>query len=74
MGTMRVMDQSKGDFEVAWDEGDESSVENARNAFGDLRRKGFNVFRMTDGAKGEQMRDFDASAGKMLAIPPIAGG
>lgn len=74
MGTMRVMDQKHGDFEVAWDADDETSVENARQTFTDLRAKGFNLFRMKSGAKGDQIREFDSEAEKMLAIPPIAGG
>jgi hypothetical protein len=76
MGIMRVMDQKHGDFEIAWDPEDETSVENAKKAFADLKAKRFNLFRMESGAKGEQLRDFDPKAedGRMLAIPPMAGG
>lgn len=71
---MRVMDKS-GDTRVIWDPDNEDEVAQARKTFDDLRSKRFVAFRVGEGGrKGEQIREFDASAEKLILAPPMAGG
>lgn len=75
MGELAVMGQ-KGDTKIIWNPRDEDEVENARKTWdrlvGKRRFLGFRVKR--DGDKGEQIREFDPEAAKLIIVPPMAGG
>lgn len=72
---MAVMGRS-GDTKVIWDSNNQDEVENARRTFDDLvGKKRYLAFAVKrDGEKGEQVREFDAQAGKLILVPPMRGG
>ena len=65
-----------GDTKIIWDSDQDAEVENARRTFDELRGKGYLAFRVRDddAAKGDQIREFDADAEKMILSPPMQGG
>jgi|GEM_PF-2936123 hypothetical protein len=73
-GEIAVMGM-EGDVKTIWNPQNTDEVENARDTFAKMRAKGYLAFRVTgDGNQGEQIREFDAAAGKMIMVPPMAGG
>lgn len=75
MGELSIMGRP-GDTRIMWNPRDRDEVENARRAWDDLvRNKRFLGFRVKrDGEKGEQVREFDPEASKLIIVPPMAGG
>jgi hypothetical protein len=65
-----------GDIKKVWNAANRDEVEDARRSFDDLvKKKKYLAFKVTgSGDKGEQIREFDAEAGKMILVPPVAGG
>lgn len=75
MGEMAVLDRVKGDTKVIWDADRPEEVEAARAQFDTLTAKGYAAFRVTErGRKGEQIRQFDAAAEKIILAPQLVGG
>jgi folate-dependent tRNA-U54 methylase TrmFO/GidA len=75
-GVMEIMDRT-GDTKKIWDPTKPVEVEDARRTFNDLKKKGYAAFQVRDdddGTAGEQMRDFDPNAGRMIMRPPMQGG
>ncbi len=72
---LAVLDSS-GDTKTIWDPNNEDEVEVAREMFKSLKKKGYLIYRAEgkEGRKGEQMKEFDAFAEKMIAVPAIVGG
>lgn len=73
---MAVMGRD-GDTKKVWDRTKPDEVEDAKRTFDFLvREKRYVAFHVTgkDGDKGEQMREFDPSAGRMILVPALAGG
>lgn len=71
-----VMDKS-GDTKIMWDRNNQDEVKIAKQAFEELTKtKKFVAFYVTDkdGTKGEQMREFDPRAERVIFVPPMAGG
>jgi hypothetical protein len=69
-----VLDRS-GDTKIMWSKSSDPEVENARKTFDDLRKKGYVAYRTAkEGDRGEVMRTFDATAERMILVPPMAGG
>lgn len=66
----------KGDTKHMWNKDNEVEVDAARALFTTLRKKGYLVYRATgnDGVKGEMMTEFDPSAERIIASPPLVGG
>lgn len=75
MGEMRILGK-RGDTRVIWNTANDDEVKAAERQFKDLvKKKGFVAFRvLKDGSQGERVRDFDPQAGKLIIIPPMAGG
>lgn len=74
MGELVQLDHT-GDTKTIWDSENEAEVDAARATFDALRKKGYLVYTVKkDGEKGTQMNKFDPEAGKMIAVPPMAGG
>ena len=78
MGEMAVMDRS-GDTKIIWSRDNADEVEMARKQFAEYRRKGFAAFRVIGkgenrGDKGEQIHEFDATAERIIFVPPMVGG
>lgn len=65
-----------GDTKHMWDKNNEVEVEAARTLYKSLTKKGYRAFRVQgkDGDRGEQMTDFDASAERVIMVPPMQGG
>jgi hypothetical protein len=65
-----------GDTKIIWDPENEAEVESARRTFSDLvGARRFLAFRVAgEGRKGEQIREFDPDAEKLVITPPMAGG
>lgn len=72
---LQVMDPS-GDTRHIWDRTKEAEVSAIKTLWNELKKKGYMFYRVLgrDGDKGEQMRDFDPTAERMIAAPPMVGG
>lgn len=65
----------EGDLKTIWDKSKPEEVENARQTFDNLRKKGYLAFRTNkDGSKGEQIREFYPDAEAMIMVPQMVGG
>jgi len=75
MHELAVMDPT-GDTKTIWDPNNADEVEEARGTFDRLKAKGFAAFKVEGpkGEKGEIIREFDPTAGRMIMIPALAGG
>jgi hypothetical protein len=66
-----------GDIKKVWNAANNDEVEDARRSFDHLvKQKKYLAFRVSaNGDKStEQIREFDPTAGKMILVPPVAGG
>lgn len=72
-GVISKLTSDDGDFRHTWDPDDDDSVDNARQAFNDLRRTGYMLYKAGPGRR-EQMREFDPQAGQVVAVRPSRGG
>lgn len=75
MGRMATMTE-EGDVKVEWEPGKHQEEEAARSTFDNMtQNKGYAAFR-TDarGQRGQQIREFDPSAERILLVPPMQGG
>jgi hypothetical protein len=74
-GVMSKLTSGDGDFRFTWDPASAEDVENARQAFADLRRAGYAVHKV-EGRQREVIREFDPAAGAMqlVAHRPNRGG
>lgn len=72
---MAIMDET-GDTKIMWSRDNQDEVDVARRTFNDMKKKGYTAFRVTgkDGVAGEQMRDFDPEAERIIFTKPQAGG
>lgn len=75
MGEMAIMDRNAGDLKVIWDPDNEHEIAAAREQFDSLRKRGYLAYTVGErGRKGTQIREFDATAEKMILAPPLVGG
>lgn len=74
-GLMHTLDRS-GDTRVMWDRGNPDEVTTARRTFTDLTRKGYLAYRAEgkQGERGEQIREFDPAAERIILVKPNVGG
>jgi len=69
-----VLDET-GDTKIVWDAEKADEVENARDSFNKLRKRGYAAFAVKrDGSKGAVINEFDPDAEKIILSPPLAGG
>ena len=74
MGELRLMDR-RGDTRVMWDPYRKDEVDAARKQFDELKKKGYLAYSVKKkGEPGEQIREFDPQAGKIIMAPPMQGG
>jgi hypothetical protein len=76
MSAFAVMGE-RGDTKHIWDRTKPEEVEAARTLFDKLtKEKRYMAFRVTDkeGNRGEQMREFDPDAERMILVPQFQGG
>jgi hypothetical protein len=65
----------KGDSKIIWDPDNSAEVKAARAQFDILKKEGFKAFDVTkSGEKGKEIKKFNNEAGKIIMVPPIAGG
>jgi hypothetical protein len=67
----------EGDVKTVWDPNNADEVEEARRQFERLtKEKRFRAYRVTGktGESGEAMPTFEAAAGRVIFVPPMAGG
>ena len=75
IGELRIMDKEFGDMPISWDSDNQDQVDIARAAFKKAKDKGMLLFRTKkDGSKGEQIREFDPNAERIIAAPAVVGG
>lgn len=72
---LAIMDHT-GDTKIIWDKNQPDEVDNARETFNRLKKKGYLAFKVEgkDGTKGEVVREFDPNAERMILSPPVVGG
>jgi len=65
-----------GDIKKVWNAANADEVEDARRSFNHLvKDKGYMAFKVNpDGSNGNQIREFDPTAGKLILVPAVAGG
>lgn len=69
-----VLDHT-GDTKTIWDPDKPEEVEQARETFAKLRKKGYMAYSVDrKGEKGAVLREFDPSAEKMILAPQMVGG
>ena len=77
-GVIAIMDHRYGDKKEVWNPRIQDEVDSARKSFDDLKAKGYTVYKVNPdtGEKddGRVMTSFEPEAGKMIAIPRMAGG
>lgn len=71
---MHIMDHT-GDTKVMWSADVPDEVSAAKNTFDDLKKKGYLAYTVNeDGGKGEVIRKFDKTAGRIIMAPQLVGG
>ena len=74
MGEMRAL-ALEGDIKSIWDPTNDEESEAAEEQFDSLIKKGFNAFKVSkSGKKGVKIDEFDRDAGRIILVPPLAGG
>lgn len=74
-GVMAIMGR-EGDSKHIWDKSKPDEVDAARVLFNSLvTEKRYLAFKVVkDGAKGEQVREFDPNEERYIFVPPMVGG
>lgn len=73
-GVLEYMNHT-GHTEVKWDQNKDVEVQGARAQFDLLVGKGYSAFKLkSDGTQGEQIREFDPTAERILLAPAMRGG
>lgn len=74
----RILSPKSGDDRLTWDKRDFGAMQDARQTFIELVKKGFKPFRVGGDGKrsNEVMQEFDPSAQQVVFVPmaPVAGG
>jgi hypothetical protein len=64
-----------GDTHLMWDANNEDEVSAMKATFDKLKRKGYLAFAVqAKGEKGQQVKEFDPKAAKLIMAPPMQGG
>jgi len=72
---MAILDRT-GDTKLIWDCESKDEVDNARETFNRLRKKGYLAYKVVgkEGNKGEQIHEFDPDAERIILSPAMKGG
>lgn len=74
IGEIAVLNH-EGDTKISWNQNNEAEVEAARRHFDYLKGKGHSMFRLSGSdARQGQIRDFDPTAERIIAVPQMQGG
>jgi len=73
-GVLEAMDHT-GDTKSYWDKNNPAEVAAAQASFDALKKKGYAAYKLnSDGTTGEQIREFDPSAERIIMRPALQGG
>jgi hypothetical protein len=74
-GLMHTLDRT-GDVRQMWDRRNKEEVAAARRQFDELTGRGYLAYRAEgkDGRQGEQIREFDPKAERIILVKPLVGG
>jgi hypothetical protein len=72
---MAIVDGT-GDTKLIWDAENADEVENAKETFDRLKKKGYMAFEVTgkDGEKGKVMKTFNPKAERVIITPALEAG
>ena len=72
---LAIMDHT-GDTKLLWDSANKDEVDNARETFNRLTKKGYLAYAVKgkNGDRGEQVKSFDPEAERIILTPPLVGG
>jgi hypothetical protein len=74
MGEMRVL-ASEGDHKIVWNPENDDEVEVAEMSFDQLKEKNYKAYSVDkQGEPLKEIKKFKPSAGKLIMVPPLAGG
>lgn len=74
MGELIILD-STGDSKIIWNPKNETEVDGAEMQFNHLIDEGYTAYSVKkDGKKNKKITEFDPDAGKLILVPPVAGG
>lgn len=72
--TLHVLD-STGDTRTIWNPENQDEVDAAKATFTRLKGKGYLAYTVDEsGQRGEVIREFDPSAGRIIMAPQLVGG
>lgn len=72
--TLHVLDRT-GDTKVMWSADNPDEVAAAQATFDSLKKKGYLAYTVKDdGSKGDVIRKFDKTAGRIIMSPQMVGG
>lgn len=74
-GMMHTLDKT-GDTRTIWDKDNADEVAIAKKQFADFMKKGYLAYKAEgkDGRKGEQIREFDPDAERIIFARQLVGG
>ena len=74
-GELAIMDFS-GDTKILWDSDNKDEVDNARETFNRLKKKGYVAYTVKgkNGDKGEILKEFDPDVERIIMAPAAVGG
>lgn len=71
---LHILDKT-GDTKLIWSSDNDDEIENARQTFQNLKKKGFTAYAVNSrGQKGEVLQEFDRTAEKIIMAPALVGG
>lgn len=74
VGLLQVLDHT-GDSRQTWNPESQIEVDAAKKTFEKLKKRGYLAYTVEeDGSRGEVIRDFDPTAGKIIMAPQLVGG
>jgi hypothetical protein len=73
LSVLSVLDRDAGDTKLEWDVDNEAEVAAAKSHFLQLKGEGYLAYRV-DADGNEVIREFDASAPKIIMSPQLVGG
>jgi hypothetical protein len=75
IGAISILDRT-GDTRVMWDSRNKEEVKAAEKQFDSLRKSGYLAYKAVgkEGTQGEQIREFDKKAERIIFVKPNVGG
>jgi len=65
----------EGDSKLIWDPANQDECDAAEDQFNTLIEKKFKAYEVKkDGSQGKEIKRFNSLAGRIIMVPPLAGG